>query len=135
MVLEMARESLFGVVDGFFVAKLGQHAVATLVFAESLLALVFGAPSGLSLSPTAMVARRTGEKDPEGAAIAAVQAIALGIAVSLVIGAIGLYFAPDLLGLMAASSAIIAHGSRYTSLMIGRSGVIFLLFLLHAILL
>jgi putative MATE family efflux protein len=133
MVLEMAMESLFGVVDGFFVAKLGQDAVATVGFTESLLALVFGVAIGLSLSTTAMVARRTGEKDPEGAAIAAVQAIALGIGVSFVIGAIGLYFAPDLLGLMGASSAIIAHGSRYTSLMIGSSGVIFLLFLINAI--
>jgi putative MATE family efflux protein len=133
MVLEMAMESLFGVVDGFFVAKLGQDAVATVGFTESLLALVFGVAIGLSLSTTAMVARRTGERDPEGAAIAAVQAISLGIAVSLVIGAIGLYFAPDLLGLMGASSVIVAHGSRYTSLMIGSSGVIFLLFLINAI--
>jgi putative MATE family efflux protein len=133
MVLEMAMESLFGIVDGFFVARLGQDAVATVGFTESLLALVFGVAIGLSLSTTAMVARRTGEKDPEGAAIAAVQAIALGIGVSLVVGAIGLYFAPRLLGLMGASPAIVAHGSRYTALMIGSSGVIFLLFLINAI--
>jgi putative MATE family efflux protein len=133
MVLEMAMESLFGVVDGFFVAKLGQDAVATVGFTESLLALVFGVAIGLSLSTTAMVARRTGEKDPEGAAVAAVQAIALGVGVSMVVGAIGLYFAPALLGLMGASASIIAHGSRYTSLMIGSSGVIFLLFLINAI--
>jgi MATE family, multidrug efflux pump len=133
MVLEMAMESLFGVVDGFFVAKLGQDAVATVGFTESLLALVFGVAIGLSLSTTAMVARRTGEKDSEGAAIAAVQSISLGIAVSMVVGAIGLYFAPHLLGLMGASSTIIASGSRYTSLMIGSSGVIFLLFLINAI--
>ncbi len=96
MVLEMAMESLFGIVDGFFVAKLGQDAVATVGFTESLLALIFGVAIGLSMSTTAMVARRTGEKDPEGAAIAAVQAISLGIAVSMVVGAIGLYFAPHL---------------------------------------
>jgi putative MATE family efflux protein len=133
MVLEMAMESLFGIVDGFFVAKLGQDAVATVGFTESLLALVFGVAIGLSLSTTAMIARRTGEKDPEGAAIAAVQAIALGVGVSLVVGAIGLYFASDLLHLMGASSSIVAHGSRYTALMIGSSGVIFLLFLINAI--
>ncbi len=133
MVLEMAMESLFGIVDGFFVAKLGQDAVATVGFTESLLALVFGVAIGLSLSTTAMVARRTGEKDAEGAAVAAVQAIALGIAVSLVVGGIGLYFAPMLLGLMGASPSIVATGSRYTALMIGSSGVIFLLFLINAI--
>jgi putative MATE family efflux protein len=133
MVLEMAMESLFGVVDGFFVAKLGQDSVATVGFTESLLALVFGMAIGLSLSTTAMVARRTGERDPEGAAIAAVQSIALGLGVSLVVGAIGLYFAPALLRGMGASTAIIAHGSRYTGLMIGSSGVIFLLFLINAI--
>jgi putative MATE family efflux protein len=133
MVLEMAMESLFGVVDGFFVARLGQDAVATVGFTESLLALVFGVAIGLSLSTTAMVARRTGEKDAEGAAIAAVQSIALGIGVSLVIGAVGLYFAPGLLHLMGASSSIIAGGSRYTALMIGSSGIIFLLFLNNAI--
>jgi putative MATE family efflux protein len=133
MVLEMAMESLFGVVDGFFVSRLGQDAVATVGFTESLLALVFGTAIGLSLSTTAMVARRTGEKDAEGAAVAAVQSIALGIGVSLVVGAIGLYFAPSLLGLMGASRSIIATGSRYTALMIGSSGVIFLLFLINAI--
>ncbi len=133
MVLEMAMESLFGVVDGFFVSRLGQDAVATVGFTESLLALVFGVAIGLSLSTTAMVARRTGEKDAEGAAVAAVQSIALGIAVSLIVGAIGLYFAPGLLRLMGASRTIIAGGSRYTALMIGSSGVIFLLFLINAI--
>jgi putative MATE family efflux protein len=133
MVLEMAMESLFGIVDGFFVARLGQDAVATVGFTESLLALVFGVAIGLSLSTTAMVARRTGEKDSEGASIAAVQAIALGVGVSLVVGAIGLYFAPKLLELMGASNTIIVHGSRYTALMIGSSGVIFLLFLINAI--
>ncbi len=133
MVLEMAMESLFGIVDGFFVAKLGQDAVATVGFTESLLALVFGVAIGLSLSTTAMVARRTGEKDAEGIAIAAVQSISLGVGVSLVVGAIGLYFAPVLLLAMGASTDIIAHGSRYTALMIGSSGVIFLLFLINAI--
>jgi putative MATE family efflux protein len=133
MVLEMAMESLFGIVDGFFVAKLGQDAVATVGFTESLLALVFGVAIGLSLSTTAMVARRTGEKDAEGAAVAAVQAIALGIGVSFIVGAIGLYFASDLLKMMGAAPSIVMNGSRYTALMMGSSGVIFLLFLNNAI--
>jgi putative MATE family efflux protein len=133
MVLEMAMESLFGIVDGFFVAKLGQDAVATVGFTESLLALIFGVAIGLSMSTTAMVARRIGEKDPEGAAIAAVQSIALGLCVSLVVGVTGWLTAPHLLRLMGASDAIVSTGSRYTGLMLGSSAVIFLLFLINAI--
>jgi len=78
MVLEMAMESLFTVVDVFWVAHLGSNAVATIGLTESVLTLVIAVAMGLGLSTTAMVARRTGEKDPEGAAVAAVQAIALG---------------------------------------------------------
>jgi putative MATE family efflux protein len=133
MVLEMAMESLFGIVDGFFVAKLGQDAVATVGFTESLLALLFGVAIGLSLSTTAMVARRIGEKDPEGAAVAAVQSIAIGIGVSVAVGLIGISSAPKLLALMGASRTIVASGARYTTLMIGSSGVIFFLFLINAI--
>jgi putative MATE family efflux protein len=133
MVLEMAMESLFGIVDGFFVAKLGQDAVATVGFTESILALVYGVAIGLSMSTTAMVARRIGEKDREGAAVAAVQSIALGVGTSLLIGFIGWMTAPHLLGLMGASPVIVATGSRYTGLMLGSSGVIFLLFLINAI--
>jgi putative MATE family efflux protein len=133
MVLEMGMESLFGVVDGFFVAKLGQDSVATVGFTESLLALVFGVAIGLSMSTTAMVARRIGEKDPEGAAIAAVQSIAVGVGVSIVIGLTGWFTAPHLLHLMGASKEIVALGSPYTRLMLGSSGVIFLLFLINAI--
>lgn len=133
MVLEMVMESLFGIVDGFFVSRLGQDALATVGFTESLLALVFGVAIGLSLSTTAMVSRRIGEKDPDGAAIAAVQSIALGIGVSLVVGIAGWFSAPQLLRLMGASPSIITMGSRYTQLMLGSSGVIFLLFLINAI--
>src|ERR1700681_1862795 len=86
MVLEMVLESLFAVVDVFWVGRLGANAVATVGLTESMLSLVFAVGMGLSLSTTAMVARRIGEKDPEGAAVAAVQAIALGVMVSLAIG-------------------------------------------------
>ena len=95
MVLEMALESLFAVVDVFWVAHLGANAVATVGLTESLLSLVIAVGLGLSLSTTAMVARRIGEKDPAGAAVAGVQAIALGLAISLAIGAPCLIFAPD----------------------------------------
>ena len=85
MVLEMALESLFAVVDVFWVAHLGANAVATVGLTESLLSLVIAVGLGLSLSTTAMVARRIGERYPAGAAVAGVQAIALGLAISLAI--------------------------------------------------
>ena len=88
MVLEMVLESLFAVVDVFWVGRLGANAVATVGLTESMLSLVFAVAMGLSLSTTAMVARRIGEKDSTGAAVAAVQAIALGLMVSIVIGAL-----------------------------------------------
>src|SRR6202011_2924592 len=103
MVLEMVLESLFAVVDVFWVGRLGAHAVATVGLTESMLSLVFAVGLGLSLSTTAMVARRIGEKDPAGAAVAGVQAIALGLIVSLIIGLPCLVFGPRLLQLMGAS--------------------------------
>src|SRR5580693_93613 len=114
MVLEMVLESLFAVVDILWVGRLGANAVATVGITESMLALVFAVGMGLSLSTTAMVARRIGEKDPEDAAIAGVQAIILGLTVSVVIGVPALIYAPQLLTLMGASPAIVATGSGYT---------------------
>src|SRR5947207_14127160 len=108
MVLEMVLESLFAVVDVFFVGRLGADAVATVGLTESMLSLVFAVGMGLSLSTTAMVARRIGEKDPEGAADAAVQAIFLGLMISLAIGLPCLLFAPYLLRLMGATPQIVA---------------------------
>src|SRR6516162_2532259 len=95
MVLEMVLESLFAVVDVFWVGRLGADAVATVGLTESLLSLVFAIGLGLSLSTTAMVARRIGEKDPEGAAVAGVQAIILGLATSLLIGLPCVFYAPE----------------------------------------
>ncbi len=133
MVLEMVLESLFAVVDVFWVGRLGADAVATVGLTESMLSLVFAVAMGLSLSTTAMVARRTGEKDPEGAAVAGVQAIALGLIVSLVIGIPCFIFAPRLLQLMGASPEIVAIGSGYTRICLGGGGVVLLLFLNNAI--
>jgi putative MATE family efflux protein len=133
MVLEMVLESLFAVVDVFWVGRLGANAVATVGLTESMLSLVFAVAMGLSLSTTAMVARRTGEKDPEGAAVAGVQAIALGLIVSLAIGIPCFIFAPHLLQLMGASPEIVAIGSGYTRICLGGSGAVLLLFLNNAI--
>jgi putative MATE family efflux protein len=133
MVLEMVLESLFAVVDVFWVGRLGADAVATVGLTESLLSLVFAVGLGLSLSTTAMVARRIGEKDPAGAAVAGVQAIAIGLAVSVIVGLPCLFFAPNLLHAMGATPQIIAVGSGYARIALGGSGVIMLLFLNNAI--
>jgi putative MATE family efflux protein len=132
MILEMMMESLFGIVDVFFVSRLGANAVATVGYTESLLTLIFGVAIGLSMATTAFVARRIGEKDPEGASDAAVQAIALGLIFSVAVGIIGVVSARSLLGLMGATPEVIAN-ARYTQTMLGGSLVIFMLFLINAI--
>ncbi len=132
MILEMVMESLFGVVDVFFVARLGANAIATVGLTESLLTLIFGVAIGLSMATTAFVARRTGEKDPDGAANCAVQSILLAILVSAFVGIIGFTRAPQLLHMMGATPEIEAN-ARYTRLMLGGSAVIFLLFLINGI--
>src|SRR6202043_1883005 len=133
MVLEMVLESLFAVVDVFWVGRLGANAVATVGITESLLSLVFAVGLGLSLSTTAMVARRIGEKDPQGAAVAGAQAIFLGFGVSAIVGIPSWIYASDLLRLMGASPAIVATGSGYARIALGGSGVVLLLFLNNAI--
>jgi putative MATE family efflux protein len=132
MILEMAMESLFGVVDVFFVSRLGPNAVATVGLTESLLTLVFGVAIGLSMATTAFVARRIGEQDPQGAAESSVQAILLGLVLSAVVGVIGIIEAPALLRLMGSTAAVEAN-ARYTQVMLGGSAVIFLIFLINAI--
>src|SRR6201987_2814603 len=113
MVLEMVLESLFAVVDVFFVGRVGANAVATVGLTESLLSLMFAVAIGLSMSTTAMVARRIGEKDPEDASVAGVQAIVLGLSVSLLVGVPCFIFAPRLLQLMGATPDIVSTGSGY----------------------
>jgi putative MATE family efflux protein len=133
MVLEMVLESLFAVVDVLWVGRLGANAVATVGLTESLLALVFSIGIGLSMSTTAMVARRIGEKDPVDAAIAGTQAIFLGLLISLAIGIPAFVFAPQLLRLMGASPEIVATGSGYARIALGGCGAIVMLFLNNAI--
>src|SRR5580693_9015550 len=133
MVLEMVLESLFAVVDVFFVGRIGANAVATVGLTESLLSLVFAVSIGLGMSTTAMVARRIGEKDPEGAAVAAVQAVVIGLLVSMVIGLPCWIWASRLLSLMGASPEIVALGSGYARIALGGSGAVLLLFLNNAI--
>lgn len=133
MVLEMLMESVFAVVDVFFVAKLGSDAVATVGLTESMLTLVYALAMGLGIGATAMVARRIGEGDREGAARAAVQALILGIIVAVLLGISGVVLAPHLLRLMGASPGVIEQGTNYTRIMLGGSITVLLLFLINAI--
>ena len=133
MVLEMVLESLFAVVDVFWVGRLGANAVATVGITETLLSLVFAIGLGVALSTTAMVSRRIGEKDPEEAAISAVQAIVLGLVISIGLGIPAGLAAPKLLGLMGASPEIVATGSNYARVALGGCGAIIMLFLNNAI--
>lgn len=133
MVLETAMESIFAVVDVFFVARLGSAAVATVGLTESMLTLIYTVALGLSIGVTAMVARRIGEKNPDGAARVAVQAIILGLGIAIVLGVIGALYAPTLLGLMGAESAVIADGVGYTQIMLTANVTVLLLFMINAI--
>ena len=133
MVLEMAMEALFAIVDTFFVAHLGADATATVGITEGMLTMVYAIAVGMSMGTTAVVARRTGEKDSPGAAQAAVQSIILGISVSALIFALCFPSAPKLLALMGASPGILHVGSTYTRIMLSGSGVILMLFLINAI--
>jgi putative MATE family efflux protein len=133
MVLEMVMESLFAVVDIFWVAHLSPSAVATVGLTESLLTLVYTAAMGLSFGVTAMVARRIGEKKPKEAAEVAVQGIALGVITAVIIGVAGVVLAPTLLGVMGASPQVIASGHSYTRIMLGGNVVILMIFLVNAI--
>ncbi|HEX6059298.1 MAG TPA: MATE family efflux transporter [Gemmatimonadaceae bacterium] len=133
MVLEMAMESVFAIVDIFFVSRLGANAVAAVGLTESLLAVVYALAMGLGIGATALVARRVGEKDPEGAADGAVQAVALAVGISLVLGTVGVLLAPRLLALMGASPAVIDEGLGYTRVMLGGEAAIIVLFVVNAI--
>ena len=133
MVLETAMESVFAVVDVFFVSRLGPGAVATVGLTESMLTVIYTVAIGLSIGVTAMVARRIGEKDADGAAHTAVQAIVLGVVVAAALGLVGATLAPRLLGLMGAEEEIIAPGVSYTRIMLGGNATVLLLFLINAI--
>jgi putative MATE family efflux protein len=133
MILEMSMESLFGLVDVYFVSWLGSAAVATVGLTESLLTIVFGAALGLSMAATAMVARRVGEKDHEAASVATVQAIVLGLILSAATALAGIFGAKPLLRLMGATPEMIATSSGYTSWILGGAGTVVMLFIVNAV--
>ena len=133
MIMEMIMESVFAVVDIFFVSKLGAGAVATVGITESLMTIFYSLAAGLSVATTAMVSRRIGEKNPEGASIATVQAILAGMSISLVISVPGILYAPHILKLMGASEEMVRSFSTYTSIMLGTNVIIMLLFVINAV--
>ena len=133
MVLEMCMESLFGVVDVFWVSRLGADAVATVGLTETALVLVFVIALGLSMGATALVARRMGEKDEQAAGLVAVQAIIIGLVVSAATAIFGYFFAPNLLHIMGGSDSVVKLGSGYTRMILSGSATIFLLFLINAV--
>ena len=132
-MLEMAMESTFGVVDAFWVARLGADSLAAVGLTEGPVVLVFSIALGLSMAATATVARRIGEKDREGAAAAAGQAIVCGAAVGIATGLAGVFLAARLLGLMGAPASVIHTGSRYASIVLGGNVAIVLLFLINGV--
>jgi len=134
MGLEMAMESVFAVCDMFFVARLGVDAVAAVGLTEGVITVVYAVAVGMSMAATAMVARRIGEGRPRAAAVAAGQAVLLGIGVAAVIGTAGATQASRLLDLMGGSVSLVAGGTGYTTVLFGGSATIMLIFLNNAVL-
>ena len=133
MILEMMMESLFAVVDVFFVGKLGVDAIATVGLTEAIIMIVYSICIGLSMGVTAMVSRRVGEKKYKDASDVAFQSILIGVFLAFIIGIIGFVFAKDLLNLMGASETLINQGFGYTRVLISGNVTIMLLFILNAV--
>lgn len=133
MVLELSLESVFAVVDMFFVSRLGENAIATVGLTESVVTIVYSVGIGISTGATAVVARRIGEKDPQAASRAGAQSLTLGLIASLILGLAGAFFAGDILGLMGASQDVIRDGTIFARIMLGGSTAILLLFLINGI--
>ncbi|NNE99372.1 MAG: MATE family efflux transporter, partial [Pyrinomonadaceae bacterium] len=133
MILEMIMESVFAVVDIFFVARLNKYAVAVVGITESMMYLIYAVAMGVAIGAMATVSRRIGEKDPDGAARSATHAIYMGLIVAIVMGVIGLIFAPQFLSLLGAEPEVIEEGTLFTRLMLGGNVVVVFLLLLNAI--
>ena len=133
MVVEMAMESIFAVADVFWVARLGADAVATVGLTESMMTIIYTAAMGLSIGATALVSRRIGEQDPEGAAHAAGQSILLGLAMAAAIALLAAPNAAALLRLMGATDTVLQSGTGFTRIMLGGNATVLLLFLLNAV--
>lgn len=133
MILEMAMESVFAIVDIFFVAGLGAEAVAAVGLTEAVISLLYAVAIGVSMAATAMVARRIGEQNPEAAAMVAGQAIWIGAFISLLVGTLGYWFYADILRLMGGDESLISTSASYTQIMLSGSFTIVFLFLNNAV--
>ncbi|MES2429341.1 MAG: MATE family efflux transporter [Bacteroidota bacterium] len=133
MILELSLESVFAVVDIFFVSKLGQNAIATVGLTESVITIVYSVAIGLSVAATAVVARRIGEKDPDSAAHAGAQSLIVALFITVLTSIAGVVFAEEILSLMGANKDVVREGAIFTRIMFGGSLVIMLLFLINGI--
>ncbi|GCC53539.1 MATE family efflux transporter [Chryseotalea sanaruensis] len=134
MIIEMGMEALFAIIDVFYVSRLNDtNAIAVIGLTETMLTIIYSIAIGLSMGATAMVARRVGEKDIKAAEVAAVQALFVGLSLSIIISIVGGIFADDLLKLMGADEGVIAAGAGYTRWMFSGNVTIMLLFLINAI--
>jgi putative MATE family efflux protein len=135
MMLEMAMESVFALVDLYFVGHLenSSHAIQTVGLTESVLTVMYSIAIGMSMAATAMVARRIGEKNPEEAAHSGIQAIMVAATVTLGLSIAGCWFAPEILGIMGASEETIRHGTLFTRISMASGPAIMLLFLINGI--
>lgn len=133
MILEMCMESIFFIVDIFFVGRIGQEAVASVALTESVLTIVYSIAIGLSMAATAMVARRIGEKKPEEASRTAVQAIIVGLMATVAFSFLGFSFAPDILRVMGGSAKVVETGTPFTKIIFGGSIVIIMIYLINGI--
>lgn len=133
MILELSLESVFAVVDMFFVGKLGQNAIATVGLTEAGITIIYSIAIGISTGATAIVARRIGEKNPDAAAHAGAQSLVFSVGISVVLSVLGAIFAGDILRFMGASEDVVAEGVSFTRIMLGGSSVIVLLFLINGI--
>jgi len=133
MILELSLESVFAVVDMFFVGKLGSNAIQTVGLTESVITIIYTLGMGLGMGTTAVVARRIGEKNPDAAAHAGAQAILMSLLITIAISITGFIYAPDILKLMKAAPDVVREGKVFARIMLGGSLVIILLFLINGI--
>ncbi len=133
MILELSLESVFAVVDMFFVGKLGKNAITTVGLTESVITLVYSIAMGLSIGATALVARRVGEKNPQAAAHAGAQVLIITLIVTAIVSIIGVVFASDILTLMGGNEEVVREGTIFTQIMFGGSLAIMLLFIINGI--
>lgn len=133
MILELSLESVFALVDMFFVGKLGPSAIATVGLTEAVITIIYSIAIGLSTAAGAMVARKIGEKNPEAAAHAGSQSLIVALIVTIIVSTVGIIFAPNILALMGGSEEVVREGAIFTRIMMGGSVAIILLFLINGI--